>query len=236
MKQLRQPKPASLETISNNKSKKRRLDEDKTDSKKTTKFEKISEFSKKEILIKQKFETVHISNEDQAQDSVPEDTSLPQDFFDTGVTSVKTGVQQNTIEPNFKNDSLQNSLNEGALPKGFFDDPLLDARSRKGKNVKDPFEEQMELFRKEIAQESIVSEVILEEEIEQIQKEKTIAEIEEQISNWEKVDEYQKKIESIHKKLEDKTIPVKKDDDDDSDDDDANLDDMHFWRSKGTFH
>ena len=166
---------------------------------------------------------------------------MPQDFFDDGL-QFESIVGQNVLNSNEKNEL---NSEKSSLPKGFFDDPLLDAKSRKGKNVIDPFEEQMQLFRKEIAQESIVSEEILEEEIEQIQREKTIAEIEEQINNWEKVDNYQKKIEAIHKEKErlslssTKKVADEESSDGDginsSDEDDQDMNEMQFWRNKGAF-
>lgn len=101
--------------------------------------------------------------------------------------------------------------------------------------------EQMEVFMREIAQESLVSEVIIEEEIELLQKEKDIDEVDEQINQWERVDQYQKKIEEIHKKREAERAAAaalsKNQNDEDSDDDDEDvpesLNDVNFWRSKG---
>ena len=211
-------------------------------SKRESKFEKILEFSKKEILIKQKKEkqaTVQVTNKSDVVLDV--DPSLPQDFFDSGVelpmASVSSNSNNQTIRENANSNTKEEDVETGALPKGFFDDPKMDAKLQKGANAKDPFEEQMEMFRKEIAQESIVSEVILEEEIEQLQKEKEIADIEEQMNKWEKVDEYQKKIEEVHKKREDDKVGVDDENDDDSDQDEDfdNLNDMNFWRNKGAF-
>jgi len=212
-----------------------------------SKFEKIAEFSKKEIMMKQtKVETPVESdesdndeNETATATSVVIDESLPQDFFDSGVqlpvvvNKPSSAKQKSTNNESAK--SAEDDTKAGTLPKGFFDDPKLDARSRKGPLAKDPIEEQMELFRKEIAQESIVSEVILEEEIEQLQKEKDITEVEEQLEKWETVEKYQKKIEEIHKKREEEKSTNKESESDSDDDEQDSLNDMNFWRSKGVF-
>lgn len=185
-----------------------------------SKFENVAEFSKKERLIK----------ESNAIQDVPKsekptiDPSIPQDFFDDGV-SIQT---EQTME-------VDNASEEKTdLPQGFFDDPLQDARARKAV-YKDPLEQQMELFRKEIAQETLVSDVIIEEDVEELQKEKTIFEIEEQISHWSKVDRFQKQIEQIHKRQEDNKVSLETDEESESDDE-TNLNDVNFWRSKQVFH
>lgn len=164
------------------------------------------------------------------------DSSLPQDFFDSGVPVPVVANNNQSFAASSKEEN-----ETGTLPKGFFDDPKLDAKSRNGPHAKDPMVEQMEVFMREIAQESLVSEVIIEEEIELLQKEKDIDEVDEQINQWERVDQYQKKIEEIHKKRESKRAAAaalsKNPNDEDSDDDDEDvpesLNDVNFWRSKG---
>ncbi|KAI2809743.1 U6 snRNA-associated Sm-like protein LSm2 [Blomia tropicalis] len=228
LKQLRlQPKPE----LPN----KRPLEKVDKDVKANSKFAKLSEFSQKEISIKSKKTKIkdEESNKSEQTETVHIE-SLPQDFFDGGL---KPEVQPTNSKPN------SSDILDGTVPMDFFDNSTVDAKSRKVITTKDPFEEQMELFRKEIAQESVMSEIILEEEIEQLQKEKTISEIDEQITNWEKVNQYQKKIEEIHNKKKRQSENVQKnktndskgsDDDDDKDDDDdlSSLNDINFWRSK----
>lgn len=215
-------------------------------AKKASKFEKISEFSKKEILIKQSKADKLVVEANEAADECPTETatgiideSLPQDFFDSNVQPAVIVNRSGVGKENSKqgaSSSAENNQKEGTLPKGFFDDPKQDARTRNGPHAKDPFEEQMDLFRKEIAQESIVSDVILEEDIDQLQQEKTLAEVEEQIMKWGKVEEYQKKIDEIHKKRESEKATVNKEESDsDEDDDPESFKDMNFWRSKGAF-
>lgn len=192
---------------------------------KMSKFDKVSEFTKKEISIKE-------------SKAVPESTSktenppvvgaaIPQDFFDTNV------IVQTKPDEQMEVDTANNTKTD--LPQGFFDDPQQDARARKAV-YKDPLEEQMDLFRKEIAQETLVSEEIIEEEVEELQKEKTIDEIEEQMQNWSKVEQFQKKIEAIHEKRKKQTTSNDDNEEDESDsEDETNLNDVNFWRSKKVF-
>ncbi|OTF71157.1 hypothetical protein BLA29_001664 [Euroglyphus maynei] len=166
----------------------------------------------------------HVNIEDSIENKPTEsvtavisDTSLPGDFFDDGTKPVE-----------------KESTNE--LPKGFFDDPKVERKVRKTNNDQ-TLETQFELFRKEIAEESIVSQNLLEEELEDLEKEKTLTEIDEQIENWAKVDEIQRKIENIHKKHENIEMNGENSDnqDDDDDDDPIDFNDMNFWRNKVVF-
>nr|XP_027205965.1 zinc finger protein 830-like [Dermatophagoides pteronyssinus] len=153
------------------------------------------------------------------------DSSLPKDFFDNETKKVEAET----------NESSQ-------LPKGFFDDPQVEQKVRKIPRDQ-TLENQFELFRKEIAEESIVSQNLMEEEFEDLEKEKTLTEIDEQIEKWVKVDEIQKKIEKIHEKHEslemkdnsDNSNNHDDDDDDDDDDDQIDFNDINFWRNKVVF-
>lgn len=250
LKRLKQGTPVPNSGSKSTNGVKRSLDGDAL-RKSSSKFATISEFSKKEILIKQsKTEdkqpktndqpTLENGNTDATLAESIADPSLPQDFFDSGVRA--PAVSNNQTKEQISASGKAEESEAGTLPQGFFDDPKLDAKSRKGPHARDPMDEQMEVFMREIAQESLVSEVILEEEIEQLQKEKDIDEVDEQINQWERVDRYQKKIEEIHKKRKAERAAAalnanQKDnedsEDDDDDDDPESLNDMNFWRSKG---
>lgn len=124
------------------------------------------------------------------------------------------------------------SQSKSELPVGFFDDPIRDARER---NVvyKDPMEEEWTKFQKVMSGESNKAEVLVHDELVETQKEKTVEEIDEQLSSWQRVDRLQKRIEDIRssKSKSDKKQEKEfmKDTDADGEDDfDALLD----WRSK----
>ncbi|XP_054161951.1 zinc finger protein 830-like [Oppia nitens] len=134
-----------------------------------------------------------------------------------------------------------NSLNKSddsfektnSIPKGFFDDPVMDAKARKVV-FKDPIDEQWEQFQKVIAEETHVSQNIIEEDIEELQIDRNIEEIEEQIANWHKVNEMQKRAEQIHNHLIDNKDNIKREEvtDSDSDIDEQELNVFSNWRSR----
>ncbi|KPM09451.1 hypothetical protein QR98_0079870 [Sarcoptes scabiei] len=189
----------------------------------------------------------NISNVKETKISIKPMNNLPSNFFDDDA-DVDMDSNETSSDQNGKQ----------KLPKGFFDDPEKDAKIRKAHE--ETLDAQLELFRKEIAEESIISENIFEEEIEKAEKEKMIAEIDEQIENWAKVDQIQKKIEKIHQyrhpkmdsskvdntqkseknidgagvnKMSDKI--ENKDEDEDEDDDKIDLNEFNFWRNKDIF-
>lgn len=159
--------------------------------------------------------------------------NLDEDFSSSdGEDNLKDGVvcevQNETLD---KNDSEVLEVITKTLPEGFFDDPKLDAKVR---NVvyKDKMEEEMEVFQKEIKEQSMMSETIVIEEEDQREDEKIIEEIDDQMSRWSRIEHLANKKKPIKftKKLQ------KFDDNDlnlDSDEDDnLNCDDI--WRIKAT--
>lgn len=158
-----------------------------------------------------------------ASNVVTLDSSLPVDFFDNGN---EKPVEKQT-----------NELLSSQIPKGFFDDPQIERKVRKTP-LEETLDNQFELFRKEIAEQSLVSQNLMDEEYEDLEKEKALTEIDEQIENWAKVDEIQKKIEVIHKK-HDENMEMNDNDDNsdnqDADDDEIDFNDMNFWRNKDVF-
>ena len=161
-----------------------------------------------------------------ASNVVTLDSSLPVDFFDNGN---EKPVEKQT-----------NELLSSQIPKGFFDDPQIERKVRKTP-LDETLDNQFELFRKEIAEQSLVSQNLMDEEYEDLEKEKALTEIDEQIENWAKVDEIQKKIDVIHKKHDENMEMNDNDDNSDNqdadDDDDGEIDfnDMNFWRNKDVF-
>lgn len=83
------------------------------------------------------------------------------------------------------------------LPEGFFDDPKLDAKAR-NVEYKDAVEEEWERFQKEIREAAYESLAIIAEDQEEATTERQIEEIDEQMKNFNKVlDLEKKKVEVI---------------------------------------
>lgn len=132
------------------------------------------------------------------------DKTLPTDFFDTPTQSKsnyfeatlkKTNIKSELM--NFKragNDAnnaskeshdadIDQSKSDTAIPEGFFDDPIKDAKARQTE-YKDPVEEEWEKFQVEIKEASNFSNAIMAEEQEEAITERQIDEIDEQMRNW----------------------------------------------------
>uniref|UniRef100_A0A182IQX6 Zinc finger protein 830 n=1 Tax=Anopheles atroparvus TaxID=41427 RepID=A0A182IQX6_ANOAO len=139
-------------------------------------------------------------------------------------------------------------LDEEKLPEGFFDDPKMDAKAR-NQEYKDPNDEEWEKFQKEIKEATNVSMAIISEEQEESTAERQIAEIDEQIRNWSRVLDLEKKKEQVqimkgtststrsYAKIAnsvDGTIKLKIEDDDEDDDDDE-FDEFLDWRAKKSY-
>ncbi|XP_076366900.1 zinc finger protein 830-like isoform X2 [Tachypleus tridentatus] len=171
-----------------------------------------------------------------------ENPPLPPGFFDQKADLKNTVSMKEskdllgTLSSEEKKDSPKISRSEPkftlaeALPEGFFDDPIMDAKVRKVE-YKDPMEEEWEKFQKTIAAETNVSQAIIEEDLEESKVEREIDEIDEQIFNWERVEKLQKKKEEILKNEYSK---------EDNSDDNSSIDEHEFdefldWRSKGVW-
>jgi zinc finger protein 830 len=154
-------------------------------------------------------------------------SGLPNDFFDDNKQmSAKSEETSESID-----EEMETNDESKGLPKGFFDDPVMDAKARKVV-FKDPMDEQWEQFQKVIAEENNVSENIIEEDIEGLQMDRNLEEIEEQIANWMKVNEMQKKAELIHSHIVNTRDTAMKEEDSDSDVDEHDLNVFSNWRSR----
>jgi len=140
---------------------------------------------------------------------------LPSDFYDAALNdnsvitesespSIKAGkgVGEGSKKIEIKSPRLQNG-DEGAssdLPDGFFDDPVEDAKVHHKPYV-DPLDAQWDLFQKEIKMEAHKSEVIEDENEDVMIYERNLAEIDDQLQGWAKV-------EALHVKKEAKFIKI----------------------------
>lgn len=120
----------------------------------------------------------------------PEAAGLPSDFFDSSIPStpaishsgsiLKAEVQEKITE---KKDNTAE-----ALPEGFFDDPVRDAKVRNVDAPKDQMDKEWEEFQKEIRQVNTKSEAIVAEDDEEGRLERQIDEIDEQIECYRRVE------------------------------------------------
>lgn len=119
-----------------------------------------------------------------------EAAGLPADFFDSSIPSapaishsgsiLKADVQEKITE---KKDNTAE-----ALPEGFFDDPVRDAKVRNVDAPKDQMDKEWEEFQKEIRQVNTKSEAIVAEDDEEGRLERQIDEIDEQIECYKRVE------------------------------------------------
>lgn len=160
----------------------------------------------------------------------PTESALPKDFFDKpSVSQPKETTASQPPQP--KPQTSSKKAPAEALPEGFFDDPVLDAKAR-NVEYKDPIEEEWEKFKKEIAEETTVSEAIMAEDIEESKVERDIEEIDEQIHNWQRVDQLQQRKEELMKK----EVTVEEDNQDDKSDlEDEEYEEFLSWRAKGVW-
>lgn len=115
---------------------------------------------------------------------------LPSDFFDSSVPStpaishsgsiLKADEQEKTLE---KKDNTAE-----ALPEGFFDDPVRDAKVRNVDAPKDQMDKEWEEFQKEIRQVNTKSDAIVAEDDEEGRLDRQIDEIDEQIECYKRVE------------------------------------------------
>ncbi|XP_052889676.1 zinc finger protein 830 [Anopheles moucheti] len=194
---------------------------------------------------------------------------LPDDFFDSSAANTSTTVHS-SIRKDLVNIKLPEKhreqhaesmdLDEAAiidgggsglvpdeekLPEGFFDDPKMDAKAR-NQEYKDPNDEEWEKFQKEIKEATNVSMAIISEEQEESTAERQIAEIDEQIRNWSRVLDLEKKKEQVKTmkgaifseggtNLLSKPGRTADDDDRDDDDDEEEFDEFLDWRAKKSY-
>ncbi|XP_014469141.1 PREDICTED: zinc finger protein 830 [Dinoponera quadriceps] len=179
-------------------------------------------------------------------------SSLPADFFDNNTKQVNGGPSSATQKSESK-DSTTNitdvqsveveeekekekekekvkDTNTSALPEGFFDDPVLDAKVR-NVEYKDPIEEEWEKFQKEIKEETAQSAQIIADDQEEATTERQLDEIEEQIRHWSRVMDLVKRKEQVQA-TDRKQENI---DDNVSSGDETEFDEFLDWRAKNSY-
>ncbi|XP_034038881.1 zinc finger protein 830 [Thalassophryne amazonica] len=122
---------------------------------------------------------------------------LPADFFDSSVPSASRSVLQ-ADAPEKSPEKKANTAE--ALPEGFFDDPVRDAKVRNVDAPKDQLDKEWEEFQKEIRQVNTKSDAIVAEEDEEGRLERQIDEIDEQIECYKRVELLRDKRDLVKRK------------------------------------
>ncbi|XP_026170069.1 zinc finger protein 830 [Mastacembelus armatus] len=119
-----------------------------------------------------------------------EAAGLPADFFDSSIPSTPAISHSGSIlKADLQEKSAEKKENSAeALPEGFFDDPVTDAKVRNVEAPKDQMDKEWEEFQKEIRQVNTKSEAIVAEEDEEGRLERQIDEIDEQIECYKRVE------------------------------------------------
>ncbi|OAD52801.1 hypothetical protein WN48_00214 [Eufriesea mexicana] len=179
-------------------------------------------------------------------------SNLPSDFFDNPSKQVNGTISSNTLvitektendkelvhEKDSKNIETEEEkekerskdTNQPALPEGFFDDPILDAKVR-NVEYKNPIEEEWEKFQKEIKEETAQSAQIIADDQEEATTERQLDEIEEQIRHWSRVMDLVKRKEQVQATdRKQKNI-----DEDVSSGDETEFDEFLDWRAKNSY-
>lgn len=120
-----------------------------------------------------------------------------------------------------------------ALPEGFFDDPIQDAKVRKVE-YKDPVEEEWERFQREIADATSKAQAIVAEEEEESTAERQIDEIDEQIHNWARVDALQCRKEELQRRQRENSVK-NPDKEENTSADEQEFEEFLDWRAKGSW-
>ena len=124
---------------------------------------------------------------------------------------------------------------QGDLPEGFFDDPVMDAKAR-GVEYKDAEQAEWEAFQKEIAVEVAAStQMTAEEQLEET-TDRQLEEIDEQMRAWSRVRDIEIMKDEVEEKLKVKktvTAEVKQENSDDELDEES-LEEFLDWRQKKT--
>lgn len=164
---------------------------------------------------------------------------LPADFFDSSIPPTPAISHSGSIlkaEIQEKGTEKKDNTAE-ALPEGFFDDPVRDAKVRNVDAPKDQMDKEWEEFQKEIRQVNTKSEAIVAEDDEEGRLERQIDEIDEQIECYRRVEVLRDKRDVVKSKpLPTKDEHMEKDaSNDEEEEDEEELLGLlsRDWRAKG---
>lgn len=160
---------------------------------------------------------------------------VPNDFFESPMptSSKTTNDNQETDEKmDEQAENIDINLDKGELPKGFFDDPMLDAKIRNEEYVSS-IDEEFIKFQKEIKEENMLSEQIMADNEDETTYGRQVEEIDEQIKHWSKVIELEKKREKIALATENmNNMEIKNELDEVEESDGSDMDEFIDWRDR----
>ncbi|KAG7269321.1 hypothetical protein CRUP_031841 [Coryphaenoides rupestris] len=133
--------------------------------------------------------TTTTTNTDEAESESAAPTGLPDDFFDSALPAVShSGSIMKADEPAERRGAERKGTTAEALPEGFFDDPVRDAKVRNVEAPQDLMDKEWDEFQKEIRQVNTKSDAIVAEDDEEGRIERQIEEIDEQIQCYRRVE------------------------------------------------
>ncbi|KAM7400517.1 hypothetical protein PAMA_004957 [Pampus argenteus] len=168
-----------------------------------------------------------------------ETSGLPADFFDSSIPPTPAISHSGSIlKADVSEKSAEKKDNTAeALPEGFFDDPVRDAKVRNVDAPKDHMDKEWEEFQKEIRQVNTKSEAIVAEDDEEGRLGRQIDEIDEQIQCYKRVELLRDKRDVVKRKpLPSKEEPMETDASiDEEEEDEEELLGLlsRDWRAKG---
>ncbi|XP_055057083.2 zinc finger protein 830 [Misgurnus anguillicaudatus] len=132
--------------------------------------------------------------------------NLPADFFDSGVPAVSSVSHSGSVSKAADDEeataaAAKKDNSAEALPEGFFDDPVRDAKVRNVDTPKDQMDREWEEFQKEMRQVNTASDAIVAEDDEEGRLERQIDEIDEQIECFRRVEVLRAKQEVVKGRL-----------------------------------
>ncbi|KAM7379428.1 hypothetical protein PAMP_004977 [Pampus punctatissimus] len=129
-------------------------------------------------------------------------SGLPSDFFDSSIPpSPAISHSGSILKADVSEKSAEKKENTAeALPEGFFDDPVRDAKVRNVDAPKDQMDKEWEEFQKEIRQVNTKSEAIVAEDDEEGRLGRQIDEIDEQIECYKRVELLRDKRDVVKRK------------------------------------
>ncbi|XP_041040360.1 zinc finger protein 830 [Carcharodon carcharias] len=161
---------------------------------------------------------------------------LPADFFDSTVAPSAVPHSASIQKPEQSDKTVERKENTAeALPEGFFDDPVKDAKVRKVDPPKDQMDKEWEEFQKEMRQVNTVSEAIVAEDDEEVRLDRQIEEIDEQIMCYRRIEHLRDRQETVKQLLT--ALKGRQSQGDDDVDTDEEEEFQEFlsgdWRAKG---
>ncbi|XP_078581232.1 zinc finger protein 830-like [Branchiostoma floridae x Branchiostoma japonicum] len=180
---------------------------------------------------------VDFSDDDDDDSDEAEDNSapagLPSDFFDS---SSKAPDSSTASKPEDGSSETTKSTTAEGIPEGFFDDPVTDAKVRNVPLPSENEEEEWQRFQKAIKLEASASEAMIEVEDEEVQADREITEIDDQIHRLQKVETMADRLEKAEqRRMSRKSESEDREGDSSSEAEEAEFEEFLDWRSKGTW-